>query len=375
MINFTQYNPVKVVFGPGEIKKLGELAKSLGEKPLVVFGLSSAKETGLDERCLTLLKESGLSPVPFYGIEPNPRESTCDSAVVTAKENECDFVIGIGGGSVMDASKLIAVSISSGKPSWSHVTKEEKVKSALPILEVSTLAGTGSEFNAASVITNWETNEKFGLHSLFMFPKISIIDPELTTTTPPNHTAFGGLDIIIHVLETYLTNTDEHTPIQDYTSVGVMKTVMEYLPKAIENGDDITARSQLSWASAVALCGLPNNGRPGGFLMHWMEHIMSAHHDIPHGLGLAFLLPPTLGYIKEFFPNRHRKFTEQVMGDITGFLKSIDCYVSLDDLNIPTLDIPKFAGDLFKQKATDGKIPGNPGLTPEITERIYSGKY
>ncbi|MEZ4812739.1 MAG: iron-containing alcohol dehydrogenase [Caldisericia bacterium] len=308
MINFTQYNPVKIVFGPGEIKKIGEQAKTLGNKPLVVFGMNSAKETGLDEKCFQLLKEAGLEPIPFYGIEPNPRESTCDKAAEHAKTNNCDFVIGVGGGSVMDASKTIAASASTGKPVWSHVKMGEPVTSALPIMTVSTLAATGSEFNAGAVITNWETNEKLGLFSPHMFPKISILDPELSITTPPNHTAYGGVDIMIHVLETYLTSNDNYTPVQDGISEAIMKTVVEYLPKAFSAGDDINSRSQLSWASAVALCGIPNNGRPGGFLMHWMEHVMSAHHDIPHGLGLSFLLPPTLEYISEAFPKDMRCF-------------------------------------------------------------------
>lgn len=375
MRNFSFYNPVKIVFGIGEIAKLGIETRSIGKKPIVIFGKSSARESGLDERCLNILKDSGLEPTPFYGIEPNPRETTCDKAVMVAKEHDCDCIVGVGGGSVMDASKLIAVSASGGKSVWSYVKREEKVKSALPILLVPTLAATGSEFNAGAVITNWESNEKLGFHSSFVFPKTSIMDPELSTTTPPVHTAYGGIDIIIHVLETYLTTDDEHAPIQDYVSEGVMKTVMEYLPQALDEGNDLTARSQLSWASAVALCGIPNNGRSGGFLMHWMEHVMSAHYDIPHGLGLAYLLLPTLEYVERHFPNRYEKFISNVTGDIKGFLESVDCLTSLEEMGIPERMATRFIGDLFEQKAVGGQLPGNPELTKEGAKRIYLGKY
>jgi len=375
MRNFIQYNPVKIVFGIGEIASLGREACKLGNKPLVVFGKSSAKDSGLDKRCLNILKDTGLEPIPFYGIEPNPRESTCDEAVKLAKDNICDCIIGVGGGSVMDASKLIAVSASGGNPVWSYVKRKEKPTSALPILLVPTLAATGSEFNAGAVITNWHTNEKLGFHSQLVFPKTSIMDPELSTTTPPTHTAYGGVDIIIHVLETYLTTDDEHTPVQDYVSEGVMKTVMEYLPLAIEEGKNLTARSQLSWASAVALCGIPNGGRSGGFLMHWMEHVMSAHYDIPHGLGLSYLLLPTLEYVEKHFPTRYEKFTANVTDDIEGFLGSVGCITSLKELGIPERMATRFVGDLFEQKAVDGKIPGNPNLTKEDAKRIYLGSF
>ena len=375
MKNFVFYNPVKIIFGIGETTKLGVETKAVGERPLVVFGKTSAKETGLDSRCLNILKECGLKPTPFYGIEPNPRESTCDKAVAIVSENDCDCVVGVGGGSVMDASKLIAVSASGEKPVWSYVKREVKAESALPVVLLPTLAATGSEFNAGAVITNWETKEKFGFHSPFIFPKVSIMDPELTASTPPNHTAYGGVDIIIHVLETYLTTDDEHTPVQDYVSEGVMKTVMEYLPQALIEGNDLTARSQLSWASAVALSGMPNNGRSGGFLMHWMEHIMSAYYDIPHGLGLAYLLLPTLEYVEKHFPSRFEKFVSNVTDDIRGFLVSIDCLTSLKEMGIPERMATRFVGDLFEQKAIEGIIPGNPQLTKEGAKRIYLGKY
>ncbi|HOO96563.1 MAG TPA: iron-containing alcohol dehydrogenase [Caldisericia bacterium] len=375
MINLIQYNPVKVVFGVGTVEKLGEYAPSVGKKPLVVFGKSSAKKSGLDVKVLDLIKQAGLNPVPFYGIEPNPRSTTCDAAVKLAKDNGCDCVIGVGGGSVMDASKAIAASAATGAPVWDLVVRKAEVTSALPLLLVSTFAATGSDFNAGGVITNWETKEKFGMFSPHMYPKVSIIDPALTTTVPKNQTAYGGVDIIVHVMETYLTTDDKDTPIPDYFSEGVARTVVEYLPRALANGDDVVARTQLSWASALALCGLPNGGRPGGFLMHWMEHVMSAHYDIPHGLGLAYLLPPTLEYVKEHFPHRYEKYTKNVLSDTIGFLKSIDCYVTLEDMGIDRNYVTRFVDDFIVQKMVDGKVPANPELTREKIERIYLGNY
>jgi len=375
MINLTLHNPTKIIFGVGVLSQLATEASKIGKHPLVMYGKSSAKTSGLSDKVKSMLSSSGLKVTEFFGVEPNPRDDTCDRAASLGRQAGCDAVIAVGGGSVMDAAKLTSACIVSGKPTWDYVTRVYPVEKALPIIMVPTLAATGSDFNSGAVITNWTMKQKFGAYSPLFFPTVSIIDPVLTTTCNRNVTAWGGVDIMIHVLETYLGTNDAHCPIPDYFSEGIVKTVMKYLPLALADGNDIVARTQLSWASAVALSGMPNGGRPGGFLLHWMEHVMSAHFDIPHGLGLAYLLVPTLSYFKENFPERHYMFTNNLMPDPAGFLESIGCDTTLEKLGIPGSSVPTMVDDLFVQKGKGDEMPGYPSFDKKWAEKIYKGRF
>lgn len=374
MINFAYFNPTRIIFGPGQLRQLPGEASQFGKKPFLMFGKSSAKKSGLSDKVEDLLKTVGLEPTSFFGVEPNPRVTTCDAASELARTNGCDMIVAVGGGSVMDAAKLVAVSAITGAKGWDYVTRKILPEKALPIIMAPTLAATGSEFNLGAVITNWELHQKLSFYSPLVFPKLSIIDPELTTTCPADMTAYGAVDIIVHVMETYLSTPDDDCPLQDYISEGVCRTVTENIGKVMDNPNDVAARSQLSWASSVALCGLPNSGRPGGFLLHWMEHIISAHYDIQHGLGLAYLLLPALElYFKQYFPQRYEKFHKYVMPYPKGFLESIGCFATLESLGIPKSAVSIFAKDLFEQKGDSGKLPGYPGLDFQLAEKIFSG--
>jgi alcohol dehydrogenase YqhD (iron-dependent ADH family) len=374
MINFAYYNPTRIIFGTGQLSQLPKEATLIGKKPLLMFGKSSAKKSGLSDIAENMISNAGLTSISFFGVEPNPRATTCDEASELARANNCDMIAAIGGGSVMDAAKLVAISAITGAKGWDYVLRTILPEKALPIIMVPTLAATGSEFNLGAVITNWELHQKLSFYSPLVFPKLSIIDPELTITCPLDMTAYGAVDIIIHVMETYLSTPDNDCPLQDYISEGVCKTVIENIEKVLDNPDDIKARSQLSWASSVALCGLPNSGRPGGFLLHWMEHIISAHYDIQHGLGLAYLLLPALEhYFKQYFPARYDKFYKNVMPNPKGFLESIGCYATLDSLGIPKSAVSVFVSDLFAQKGDNEKLPGYPGLDKAMAEKIFSG--
>ena len=374
MQKFQFHNPVQIVFGAGQIVTLPQHSARFGCRPLVMFGKSSAQKSGLADRILKLLTDAGLHPEPFFGIEPNPRVTSCDAAAQLARQNTCDHIIAVGGGSVMDAAKITSAAIITGRPTWEHVLKRASNDNALPIIMVPTIAATGSEFNWGAVISNWETHQKLSAYSPAFFPKVSIIDPELQVTTPPNTTAYGGVDIMIHVLETYLSCPENESPLQDRITEGICSTVIKYLPIAMENGHDVNARGQLAWASAVALCGLPNAGRPGGFIIHWMEHVMSAHFDIPHGLGLAYLLLPMLRYFAKHFPMRYELYRCNVLPDTENFLRSVGCLTTLEELGIARDFAPRFADDLFDQKSVDGELPGYPELTKRAVMDILLGQ-
>ncbi len=373
MTPFSLHNPTRIIFGPGELAKLAPEAQKIGKKPLVMYGKSSAKKTGLSDKVKAMLEGQGLTVTEFFGVEPNPRDTTCDQAASLGRQRGCNMVIAVGGGSVMDAAKLTAAVIISGDSTWDHVMRNVPTDKALPIIMVPTLAATGSDFNSGAVITNWTMHQKFGCYSQAFYPTFSIIDPELTMSCSRELTAWGGVDIIVHVMETYLSTADQECPIPDYFSEGVAKTVIENLPNAIVNPSNVNARTQLSWASAVALSGLPNGGRSGGFLLHWMEHVMSAHFDIPHGLGLAYLLLHSQPYFEKFLPKRSQKFRANVMPDPFLFLSSIDCVKTLEEMGVERRQVGVMVDDLFTQKGKGDELPGYPGFDRKVARGVFEG--
>ncbi|MCP4705006.1 MAG: iron-containing alcohol dehydrogenase [candidate division Zixibacteria bacterium] len=380
MQNFVFNNPIKMIFGPGEINKIGIEAKALGKKAMIVTGKGSSSKYKILDRVLKYLKKEKVEAVVFDKVEPNPRTTTIDTAAQIARENNCDMIIGLGGGSPMDAAKAIAAGAAENIPIWDMIPHGQKAKpltKALPIIEIPTLAATGSEGNCGGVFTNWETHEKAVLFLPILYPKVSIIDPELTLTVPENYTVDGGVDIICHVMEGFFTGV-ENTPIQDLFALSIVRTVMDNLLIVIDNPSDINARSQLSWASTIALSGLVNLGRGGSFPLHAMEHALSGYYDISHGRGLAILLPRLMEYSYSSRPEKYAMMTKELFGtdeksmdeaemakaSVNGmiqFLKEINCYLKLSDVGI--IDDSKFeamAKDTLRLYSADGKSIYNP---------------
>ena len=318
MLPFDFQLPTKIYFGPGKINSIGKYLKPLGKKALIVTGKSSMRKFGVLDKITGHLKKAGIESVAFEGIEPNPRHTTCDKAAALARDKGCDFIIGLGGGSAMDAAKGIAITASTGHSVWDYVftgpdKPQRKIEEALPIVCIPTIAATGSEADSGGIISNWETHEKTGIWGPALFPAVSIVDPELTITCPPDYTADGGVDIITHVIESYFTSTTE-AYLQDRLSEAVIKTVMKYLPRAVKDGSDIEARTHLSWSSTVALSGLVNSGRGGYYPLHALEHVISAHYDISHGRGLALLLPALMDYTVQTAPGKYIEMGTNIFG-------------------------------------------------------------
>ncbi len=354
MQNFTFYLPTRIIFGPGKLEVIGEEARHLGQRAIIITGKRSSSAHGIIHRVTDLLEKEGVGAVVFDKIEPNPRAATIDEAAQLARENGCDLVIGLGGGSPMDAAKGVATAALSGRPVWDHVSHGQPfvrpVKDALPIIEIPTLAATGSEANSGAVITNWETHEKATLFHPLLFPRVSIVDPELTVTVSPDYTIDGGIDIISHVIEGFFTGA-ENTPLQDRFSLALIRTVMENLPRVVTDPKDINARSQLSWCSTVALSGMVNVGRGGAFPLHAMEHALSGHYDISHGRGLALLLPRLMEYTYQSRPDKFAMMARELF-DIHGsqedeielgrkaidgmikFLESVGRHLKMSDVGI-----------------------------------------
>jgi alcohol dehydrogenase len=393
-MNFEFHNPTHLIFGAGTLSKLGEEVSKHGRKALVVTGGGSVKRSGVFDRAVSSLKDAGVSMAECSGIEPNPRITSVKRGVQIVRDESCDVVIALGGGSTMDASKVIAAAalydgdpwdlIGHGQENWVIPTR------ALPIITVPTLAATGSEMNKGAVISNDDTKVKSFVSADCLFPKVALVDPELTLTVPQDQTAYGVCDIITHVTEGYFTGVDG-TPIQDRFAEGVIINAIEWGRKAVADGSDLESRTQVQWASIVALNGWVNAGTNYVPPMHMIEHALSAHHDITHGAGLAVVNPAHMRFAAKARPDRFAQFARRIFGpSMTGkddlslamegidkfedFLRSIGCPTRLSELGIGDELFSRYAEDaLLVVHDENGNLPGRPPMSKtEIVEVLRS---
>ncbi|PYZ93891.1 NADH-dependent alcohol dehydrogenase [Salipaludibacillus keqinensis] len=291
MDRFIYQNPTKLIFGQGQVQEqLVEQLKPFGQKVLLVYGGGSIKRNGLYDEVISLLKAHNFFISELEGVEPNPRLSSVRRGVEICKEKDIDVILAVGGGSVIDCTKAIAAGAKYDGDAWDLVTKKETPKDALPFGTILTLAATGSEMNAGSVITNWETHEKYGWGSPLVFPKFSILDPENTLSVPKDHTIYGIVDMMTHVLEQYF-HVQENTPLQERMCEAVLHTVIEAGPELVNNLDDVERRETVLYSGTIALNGTLQMGTRGDWASHNIEHAVSAVYDIPHAGGLAILFP------------------------------------------------------------------------------------
>ena len=313
MKNFELFLPTRYQFGAGVVQKVGAEAGKLGRRALLVSGKSSASRSGLLATVETLLKAEGLFVCSLGGVDPNPRLSTCVAGARLCKEHAIDVVVAVGGGSVLDASKTIAALALDGGEPWDFFTGARPITRALPLVGVLTVAATGSEYGPYAVITNEKTGEKLGTFGEAIIPRVSIVDPSLTFTVPARHTAFGAIDIISHHLEAYLA-CEEAPLIQDELTEVVIRSVIAHTGRALADPEDLEARSCLLWANTLA-CGVFMAGRGAmRFDAHAVEHELSAAYDVPHGAGLAVILPALMRWRAEKDPARVERFARQVFG-------------------------------------------------------------
>ncbi|MCY7973195.1 iron-containing alcohol dehydrogenase [Bacillus spizizenii] len=295
MENFTYYNPTKLIFGKGQIEHLRKELKQYGNKVLLVYGGGSIKRNGLYDQVTGILKEEGAVVHELSGVEPNPRLATVEKGIALCREHDIDFLLAVGGGSVIDCTKAIAAGVKYDGDAWGIFSKKVTAEDALPFGTVLTLAATGSEMNPDSVITNWETNEKYVWGSNVTHPRFSILDPENTFTVPENQTVYGMVDMMSHVFEQYFHNV-ENTPLQDRMCFAVLQTVIETAPKLLEDLENYEHRETILYAGTIALNGTLQMGYFGDWASHTMEHAVSAVYDIPHAGGLAILFPNWMRY-------------------------------------------------------------------------------
>lgn len=314
MNSFQFHNPTRIVFGDGAANRIGELTSSFGKKVLLVYGGGSIKKTGLYDRAVKQLNESGITFFELPGIEPNPRLSTVNKGIGICREQGVDFILAIGGGSVIDASKAIAAGVPYDGDVWDFFTGKAVIQQAMPIGTVLTLAATGSEMNGSTVISNWEEKLKRGSGSPHLFPRFSILDPTLTYSVPRNQTVYGSIDIMSHVFEQYFSLT-ENTPLQERFCESVLQTVIENIEPALANPSDAAARANLMWCGTMALNGGQISlGMANDWASHGIEHEVSAIYDIPHGAGLAVIFPNWMRYVYKQRPSRFAQYATRVWG-------------------------------------------------------------
>lgn len=313
MENFTYYNPTRLIFGKGEIEQLGVEVPKFGEKLLLVYGGGSIKRNGLYDSVVKLLEQNNIQIYELSGVEPNPRLTTVQRGIEICKAEKIEFILAVGGGSVIDCTKAIAAGAKYDGDVWDIVTKKHIPTEALPFGTVLTIAATGSEMNAGSVITNWETKEKYGWGSPVTFPQFSILDPVNTYTVPKDQTIYGIVDMMTHVFEQYFHHT-KNTPLQDRFCESLLKTVIETAPKLIEDLENYELRETILYSGTIALNGQLQMGYKGDWASHNIEHAVSAVYDIPHAGGLAILFPSWMKHTLNENVSRFVKLAVNVFG-------------------------------------------------------------
>ncbi|MBG9816526.1 MULTISPECIES: iron-containing alcohol dehydrogenase [Bacillus] len=306
MENFIYYNPTKLMFGKGQLEGLKSELARYGKRVLLVYGGGSIKKNGLYDNVISALNEADAEVFELSGVEPNPRLTTVKKGIDICQNEKIDFLLAVGGGSVIDCTKAIAAGAEYDGDVWDIISKKTTAQKALPFGTVLTLAATGSEMNPDSVITNWETNEKYVWGSSVTHPAFSILDPEHTYSVPENQTVYGMVDMMSHVFEQYFHNV-KNTPLQDRMCFAVLQTVIETAPKLLEDLQNYEHRETILYAGTIALNGTLQMGYFGDWASHTIEHAVSAVYDIPHAGGLAILFPNwmrhTLDHNVERFKN------------------------------------------------------------------------
>ena len=325
MNNFEFYCPTKMVFGKGSIAKLSELICK-DKKVLMIYGGGSIKKNGVYDQVKDALKNHTV--VEFSGIEPNPAYETCMKAVEIVKAENIDFLLAVGGGSVLDGTKFIAAAAKyKGDDIYEKVKVDFAFEDAMPLGSVMTLPATGSEMNCGAVISKKETCEKFAFHSPAVFPKFSIIDPETTFSLPIQQVRNGIVDTFIHTMELYATY-DVNTPLQDSWALGLIKTLIQEAPKVIANNTDYDAKANICWCATCGLNYWIAVGAVQDWSTHRIGHELTALYGLAHGQSLAVVLPRLWQARKQDKAQKLAKLAREVYGcSEIDDLKAADCAI------------------------------------------------
>lgn len=386
MNNFTFYSPTKFVFGKDTENQAGQLVKEFGgNKVLLHFGGQSAKKSGLVDRVTTSLKNSGIEFIELGGVHPNPLDTLVYEGIEICKKEGIDFILAVGGGSVIDSAKAIAMGACYDGDFWDFYSGKAQPQKALPVGTVLTIAAAGSEGSGDSVVTKSDGMYKRGASGECIRPKFSILNPALTQTLPPYQTAAGATDIMAHVCERYFTNT-KNVETTDRLCEAVLLAMINETPKVIADPDDYEARANIMWAGMVAHNNIVGVGRDQDWNSHGIEHELSGLYDCTHGAGLAVIMPAWMTYVYKHDVMRFAQWAVRVWNckmDFTNpektaldgiqafknFLKSIGMPSKMSEVGGKEEDIPTLVRNFgLKDGQTTG---GFVHLNSEDIANIY----
>ena len=384
MNNFQFFSPTEFVFGKGTENEAGYYVKKHGgTNVLLHFGGGSAVKSGLLGKVRASLEKEGISYSELGGVKPNPRDTLVYEGIELCRQKNIDFILAVGGGSVIDSAKAIAMGVPYDGDFWDFYSGKSP-KAALPVATVLTIAAAGSEGSGDSVITKEDGGLKRGAGSDLIRPKFSIMDPELTCTLPPYQTACGATDIMAHVFERYFTNTTE-VEITDRLCEAVLLTMIKETPRVIADPDNYDARANIMWAGTVAHTNIVGVGREQDWNSHGIEHELSALYDCAHGAGLAVIMPAWMEFVYKHNPLRFAQAATRIWGcqmdfedpentaregivRFRRFLRSIGMPLTFEELGAKAEDIPALVD---KFGIGSGRTGGFVKLSAEDITAIY----
>ena len=347
MNDFSYFAPTKVLFGRDAERRAGEMVKQFGgTKALLHYGGGSVKRSGLLDTVKASLEEAGIGYVELGGVVPNPRLSKVKEGLALCRAEGVDFLLAVGGGSVIDSCKAIGYGLCYDGDVWDFYAKKATPKAAVPVGSILTIAAAGSEMSDSSVISNDETGQKRGVSSDLCRCRFALMNPELTFTLPAYQTAAGCADIISHTMERYFSGPETVEP-TDSMAEGLMRAVIDAAPRAVKNPRDYDARACIMWAGSLSHnnltgSGRAGHGRVGDWACHQLEHELSGMFDVTHGAGLAALFGAWARYVMGEAPERFARFARNVMGvtepdDEKAAVAGIEAYESfLRGIGMPT---------------------------------------
>lgn len=383
MLDFTFHNATKIVFGRDTEKQVGQEISRYGKKVLLHYGGGSIKKTGLYDRVVKSLKESGVEIFELGGVKPNPRLSLVKEGIELCRKNGIDAILAVGGGSVIDSAKAIGIGVPYEGDVWDFYSKGKKVEEMLPLGVVLTIPAAGSESSGGSVITNEDGWYKRATNSVNMRAKFAIMNPELTFTLPNYQTAVGAVDIMSHVMERYFTNV-KNVDFTDRLCEATLRTMIRNTPIALREPENYDARAEIMWAGTIAHNDLLSTGRIGDWATHGIEHELSAIYDIAHGGGLAIMWAPWMTYVYKHDIERFAQFAYRVwdvepnfrnpekaalegIKRLKEFFASLGIPVTLTDVGIPD---DKF-DEMAKKATEDGPLGQFVKLYKDDVKKIY----
>lgn len=358
MNDFTYYNPTKVEFGKRKENKIGEYLQQSGiKKVLLVYGGGSIKKNALYNKIIDSLNKNNIKFNELSGVVSNPLLSKVNEGIKIAKENNVEAILGVGGGSVVDSAKAIAVGSQYEGDVWDFFINKAQISEALPVFTVVTLSATASEMNGNAVIINDDTKQKYSIASVLINPKISIINPELMSTVSKEYLAYSAVDVIAHCIEVYFTATI-HPHFNSRLVESIVKTVIETTEILLENPNDYDARAEFAWAATQGLNGLtPTGTKDGNFPNHMIEHSLSALYNIPHGAGLSVVIPAWMKWYKEQNVSQFKRFANEIFNSdeenvgiekLENWFSKIGAPITLEEISIPREGITALAENAYE---------------------------